>query len=224
MTSHRGRGHAAILLAAALSVGALLAIGAGDVSAQSPAASPIGSPAASAPVQDLYGDCARLAGLLPSEVDGNGLVWEARASADAADQDSIAPLLQTLGRVLDDFCQVSFHYGTDPLGEGLMWRFGGAAPAILVKSVLDFVTSTDPTITWTRADDTVAGRPVTRLEGTDSTNLKKVFIAYGLADLLVIGQEGPTFERVLSSLPAPGAPLPDVTAPPLPSASPSAAP
>jgi hypothetical protein len=62
---------------------------------------------------------------------------------------------------------------------------------------------------------------VTRAEGTDGAEARVVLV-YGLGDILVLGQDGPPFEAVLTGLPEPGEPLPDVTAPP--SADPTPAP
>jgi hypothetical protein len=205
--SRRGR---AALGAAALAVGLLVGINGASALAQSPAASPAASPAPSIDTTALQADCSKLAGLLPSTIGGAQLGWEAYVAEDVGPAQE---LLDKLGVKATDFCQISFRYGDDPLAQGVIWRFHGATTAGLTDAVLDYFTGSDTATQWARSDATVAGKPVRKIDGTRSEETRTLYV-YALGDTLFLGQAGAPFESIIAALPAPGASMPDVTAPP----------
>ena len=209
MPGYRGRARLGLAGAAALVLGLLWGTGGATVTAQST------SPGAAA-----SGACAGLVEMLPPQLNGTAVQAQAFLGSDerlSGVMPVVAPLLETLGLTADDLCVVTFLYGTaDDLVPYMMWRFSGADPKALLEPGIQTLTPLvcDPSyLTCTPSETTVAGRPVTRIE---ATAVAQHFVTdlYGFGDTIVLGTEGATFEAIVSALPAPAAPLPEVTPPP----------
>jgi hypothetical protein len=161
--------------------------------------------------------CQRLAGLLPSEFDGRPLQWYVSVGADfVSGSEQNQQLAETLGAPAEAFCSLGWVYDQE-LGyvtDGGMLRVTGVDASTSLPAFVDLLVAqaADSGMTLERTETTVAGKPVVRLQVSGDDTFAALL--YGFGEIVAFGQEGPAFEAALAALPAPGEPLPDVTAPP----------
>ena len=157
-------------------------------------------------------------GLLPSEFDGRPLRWDVTVGADfVSGSEQNQQLAETLGAPAEAFCSLGWVYDQE-LGyvtDGGMLRVTGVDASTSLPVFVDLLIAqaADSGMTLERTEtDGAPGKPVVRLQVSGDDTFAALL--YGFGEVVAFGQEGPEFAATLAALPAPGEPLPDVTAPP----------